>query len=92
MFFNFYANLTSSFLIFGTYTIYNDYNYYNKLKVRSNKELNEIYNKIIPNVILNVHILSIPAIYCFYTFGDLKRRFFYNNLYINYYKNYLILL
>lgn len=61
----YYANLITSFLIFGTYTMYNDYNYYNKLKVRSNKELNEIYNKVIPNVILNVHILSIPAIYYF---------------------------
>ena len=61
----YYANLISSFLIFGCYTMINDYNYYNKLKNKSNKELNETYNKVIPTVLLNVYVLSIPAIYIF---------------------------
>ena len=61
----YYANLISSILIFGCYTMINDYNYYNKLKNKSNKELNETYNKVIPTVLLNVYVLSIPAIYIF---------------------------
>ncbi len=57
----YYANLISAFFIFGSYTMINDY----KLKLRSNMELNKIYNKIIPNVFFNVFLLSLPAIYCF---------------------------
>jgi sterol desaturase/sphingolipid hydroxylase (fatty acid hydroxylase superfamily) len=61
----YYANLISSFLIFGSYTTANDYANYKKIKSKNNMELNKIYNKIIPNVFFNVFLLSLPAIYCF---------------------------
>lgn len=62
----YYVNLTLSFFIFGIYTMINDYEKSsNKIKPRERLELDKIYNKIIPNASLNVHILSLPAIYIF---------------------------
>ena len=61
----YYLNLISSFLIFGTYTMMNDYNNLNKIKDKNRLELDKIYNKIIPNVFFNVFVLSLPAVYCF---------------------------
>ena len=64
----YYLNLTSSFLIFGFYTMIKDYNNDTdnyKIKAKSRLELDKIYNKIIPNVFFNVFLLSLPAVYCF---------------------------
>jgi len=61
----YYINLVSSFLVFGAYTMINDYNNYYKIKKRSNIELDKVYNKIVLNVLFNVFIASIPAIYVF---------------------------
>ncbi len=63
----YYINLTTSFFIFGVYTIMNDYNDKGmpKIKYKTNVELDKIYNKIIPNVFFNIFLLSIPAIYLF---------------------------
>ncbi len=63
---DYYINLVLSFFVFGTYTMINDYNNKNKIKERNDdKELDIIYNKIIPNVLFNVYVASVPAIYIF---------------------------
>jgi sterol desaturase/sphingolipid hydroxylase (fatty acid hydroxylase superfamily) len=58
-----YLNLVTSFFIFGYYTYKNDYNNINRIKERNKNELDSVYKKILPNVLLNVFLLSIPAIY-----------------------------
>jgi sterol desaturase/sphingolipid hydroxylase (fatty acid hydroxylase superfamily) len=60
-----YINLIFSFLIFGSYTAVNDYTNYKKIKAKNNMELNKIYYKIIPYVLSNVFLLSLPAVYYF---------------------------
>ncbi len=62
----YYINLTTSFFIFGVYTMLRDYDDNdNNKKIKSRIELDKIYNKIIPNVFFNIFLLSIPAIYYF---------------------------
>jgi sterol desaturase/sphingolipid hydroxylase (fatty acid hydroxylase superfamily) len=61
----YYLNLICSFCIFGYYTYRNDYNNYNKIKIKYSSELDKTYKKILPNVLFNVFIASFPAIYLF---------------------------
>ena len=61
----YYLNLICSFCVFGYYAYRNDYNNYNKLKIKYSSELDKTYNKILPNVLFNVFIASLPAIYLF---------------------------